>query len=109
MLSLSYTAFVTCFNFIGMWGVKVYQRRDLVEGITRAMIGYGQTNKFFSRDQEALEMFFWPTAKYDVVYITSSMFHSYSESVVDDDSINKCFLCFCIWPSDVRWLTILIR
>ena len=49
-----------------MWGAKLYQRRDLIEGLVRAMIVAGQDqNK--STDQNTQELILWPTAKYHVV------------------------------------------
>jgi hypothetical protein len=51
-----------------MWGVKLDQRRDLVQGLTRAMILAGQ-NQQKSTDQDLLDKIFWPSAQYDVVYI----------------------------------------
>ncbi|XP_046636974.1 uncharacterized protein LOC124315376 [Daphnia pulicaria] len=50
----------------GMWGVKLDQRRDLVQGLTRAMILAGQ-NQQKSTDQDLLDKIFWPSAQYDVM------------------------------------------
>ena len=49
-----------------MFGVKMHQRRDLVEGLTRAMIFSGQNQKR-GQDQSSLANIMWPIAKYDVV------------------------------------------
>jgi hypothetical protein len=52
-----------------MWGAKLHQRRDLVEGLTRAMILAGQ-NQQKSTDQVVLDKILWPSAQYDVVCVT---------------------------------------
>jgi hypothetical protein len=49
-----------------MWGVKVHQRRDLIEGLARALIVEGQ-DQYGSRDQASLHKILWPVAKFDVV------------------------------------------
>lgn len=49
-----------------MFGVKVHQRRDLIEGIVRALIVSGQ-NQGVLHDQASLDDILWPVAKYDVV------------------------------------------
>ncbi len=49
-----------------MFGVKVYQRRDLVEGLTRVLINFGQNQKY-DTDQILLSKIFWPSVKHDVV------------------------------------------
>lgn len=49
-----------------MWGAKTYQRRDLIEGLGRAMIVSGKNNYFF-HDQTTLDEILWPVAKFDVV------------------------------------------
>jgi hypothetical protein len=51
---------------VGMWGVKLHQRRDLIEGLTRAMILAGQDQQK-STDQTLLDKIVWPSAQYDVV------------------------------------------
>jgi hypothetical protein len=51
---------------VGMLGVKLHQRRDLIEGLTRAMILAGQDQKK-STDQTLLDKIVWPSAQYDVV------------------------------------------
>lgn len=51
-----------------MWGAKIYRRRDLIEGLARAMIEVGQDQSIRS-DQECLRMILWPSAKFDVVCI----------------------------------------
>ena len=48
-----------------MWGAKIHQRRDLVEGLTRALILAGQGSAVM--DQNSLSAIVWPVAKYDVV------------------------------------------
>lgn len=50
-----------------MWGAKLHKRRDLIQGVTRALIQAGQDTKF-ATDQWTLDNILWPTAKYDVVY-----------------------------------------
>jgi len=62
---------------IGMFGIKVAQRRDLVQGLARAMILSGQ-NRVHGQDQTSLDQILWPAAKLDVVYLlwtTYSKFH----------------------------------
>ena len=54
------------FNSQGMFGVKLHQRRDLVEGLARALILSGQ-NIIGHQDQASLDKIVWPVAKYDVV------------------------------------------
>lgn len=49
-----------------MFGVKLHQRRDLVEGLARALILSGQ-NLIGHQDQASLDRILWPVAKYDVV------------------------------------------
>ena len=49
-----------------MWGVKLDQHRDLVQGLTRAMILAGQ-NQDKGTDQSQLDKILWPSAQYDVV------------------------------------------
>ena len=49
-----------------MWGAKLYQRRDMIESIARAMILAGQ-DQAKPTDQIVLKTILWPTAKYDVV------------------------------------------
>ncbi|XP_046638258.1 uncharacterized protein LOC124316386 [Daphnia pulicaria] len=50
----------------GMFGVKLDQRRDLVEGLARALILSGQ-NIIGHQDQASLDRIVWPVAKYDVM------------------------------------------
>ncbi len=52
----------------GMFGVKVAQRRDLVQGLAKAMIISGQ-NRVHGQDQTSLEQILWPFAKLDVVHL----------------------------------------
>jgi len=49
-----------------MFGAKVYQRRDLIEGLTRVLISFGQNQKY-DTDQVLLSKIFWPSVKHDVV------------------------------------------
>lgn len=49
-----------------MWGAKLNQRRDLIEGLMRALVPAGQ-NQIAWQDQVTLDTILWPTAKYDVV------------------------------------------
>lgn len=49
-----------------MWGAKVYQRRDLIEGLMRALVLSGQDQVGW-KDQASLDMIVWPAAKFDVV------------------------------------------
>lgn len=49
-----------------MFGVKVKQRRDLLQGLARAMILSGQ-NSVGHQDQASLDQILWPAAKFDVV------------------------------------------
>lgn len=49
-----------------MWGAKIWQRRDLIEGLMRALIISGQ-QQVKSQDQFSLADIVWPIAKYDVV------------------------------------------
>ena len=51
-----------------MWGAKLHQRRDLIEGLMRALVLAGQ-NQIDSQDQASLDTIVWPAAKYDVVII----------------------------------------
>ena len=50
----------------GMFAVKVNQRRDLVQGLTRALITLGTGRQQFL-DQILLSKVFWPTVKDDAV------------------------------------------
>jgi hypothetical protein len=54
------------FFFAGMWGAKLNQRRDLIEGLMRALVLSGQ-NQIAWQDQTSLDTIVWPAAKYDVV------------------------------------------
>lgn len=49
-----------------MFGAKIHQRRDLIQGLTRTLIFSGQ-NQYVLHDQTALSEILWPIAKYDVV------------------------------------------
>ncbi len=49
-----------------MFGIKVHQRRDLIEGLARALMVSGQ-NQDSVHDQASLDQIVWPTAKHDVV------------------------------------------
>jgi hypothetical protein len=49
-----------------MFGVKLHERRDLIEGLARALILSGQ-NRVGHQDQASLDRILWPVAKYDVV------------------------------------------
>jgi hypothetical protein len=51
-----------------MWGVKLHQHRELVEGLTRAMIMAGQNEEKYT-DQTLLDKIVWPSAQYDVVRV----------------------------------------
>lgn len=55
-----------------MWGVKVNQRRDLIEGLGRALVLSGQ-NPNKGQDQIAMADILWPVAKYDVVSIKNEV------------------------------------
>ena len=55
-----------------MWGAKIWQRRDLVEGLMRALIVSGQ-QQLKSQDQFSLADIVWPIAKYDVVINMSEL------------------------------------
>ncbi|XP_046638270.1 uncharacterized protein LOC124316393 [Daphnia pulicaria] len=50
----------------GMWGAKLDQRRDLIEGLMRALVPAGQ-NQIAWQYQVTLDTILWPTAKYDVM------------------------------------------
>ncbi|XP_059352878.1 uncharacterized protein LOC130688600 [Daphnia carinata] len=50
----------------GMWGAKMFQRRDLIEGLMRAIIRTGQ-DQIKNTDQVLLNATVWPTAQYDVM------------------------------------------
>ncbi|KAI9562681.1 hypothetical protein GHT06_010135 [Daphnia sinensis] len=50
----------------GMWGAKLDQRRDLMEGLTRALIVAGQGGDKHT-DQNSLNNILWPTAQFDVM------------------------------------------
>lgn len=52
--------------FSGMFGIKLHQRRDLIQGLVRAMILSGQ-NQIGHQDQASLDNIMWPAAKFDVV------------------------------------------
>ncbi len=51
-----------------MWGAKIWQRRDLIEGLMRALVVSGQ-QQVKAQDQFSLADIVWPIAKYDVVNI----------------------------------------
>lgn len=74
---------------LGLFGVKVKQRRDLIEGLTRVLINFGQNQKY-DTDQIILSKVFWPSVKHDVVR-----------------SVEKNLqLCDQIFYGNSRWLTI---
>ncbi len=53
-----------------MWGAKLHKRRDLIEGLMRALVLAGQ-DQIGWQDQASLDRIVWPAAKYDVVrYMT---------------------------------------
>lgn len=56
-----------------MFGIKVHQRRDLIEGLARALMVSGQ-NQDSVQDQASLDQIVWPTAKYDVVRLSLGNF-----------------------------------
>jgi hypothetical protein len=49
-----------------MWGAKLYQRRSLIEELTRDLLLSGQ-DQYIDTDQQLLDRIFWPKAQYDVV------------------------------------------
>jgi hypothetical protein len=49
-----------------MFGVKVNQRRSLVQVLTRAMIWMG-TKEQYGEDQSLLKILYWPRVKLDAV------------------------------------------
>jgi hypothetical protein len=51
---------------LGMFGVKVFQERRLVQGLMRSMVTQG-TSHGFGFDQTMLAFLFWPTVKDDAV------------------------------------------
>ena len=53
-----------------MWGAKIKQRRDLIEGLMRALISASQ-DTYPLLDQATLDRILWPVAKYDVVSVIS--------------------------------------
>ena len=55
-----------------MWGAKIFQRRDLIEGLMRVVVVAGQDAHHF-RDQSTLDSIFWPVVRYDVVRNTKSL------------------------------------
>ncbi|XP_032790956.1 uncharacterized protein LOC116928016 isoform X1 [Daphnia magna] len=50
----------------GMWGAKLYQRRDLMVGMMRAIISAGQDQVKIT-DQVTLRNIVWPSAQYDAM------------------------------------------
>ncbi|XP_046452556.1 uncharacterized protein LOC124200379 isoform X2 [Daphnia pulex] len=50
----------------GMWGAKIYKRRDVIEGLMRDLLISGQ-DQYVGQDQSSLETIVWPTAKFDVL------------------------------------------
>lgn len=56
-----------------MWGAKIHQRRDLIQGLMRALVVAGQDDNK-STDQNALNNILWPTAQYDVVFTVHGHF-----------------------------------
>lgn len=65
------------FRFAGMWGAKLYQRRDLMEGIMRAIISAGQ-DQVKNTDQVSLRNIVWPSAQYDAVRLPQHIFDTHS-------------------------------
>jgi len=55
----------------GMWGAKLHKRRDLIEGLMRALVLSGQ-DQSGSQDQASLDRIVWPAAKFDVVSISNN-------------------------------------
>jgi hypothetical protein len=55
-----------------MWGAKVNQSRNLIEGVARTIISAGQ-DQVPHRDQQTLDAVLWPAAKFDVVRNVSSI------------------------------------
>ena len=51
-----------------MWGAKVNQSRNIIEGAARSMILAGQDDVRI-RDQATLADILWPAAKFDIVGI----------------------------------------
>lgn len=51
-----------------MFGVKNFQRRDLIDGLVRILVGEGQ-NQRYDTDQDLLAKIVWPVAKHDVVVV----------------------------------------
>ena len=49
-----------------MWGAKLHKRRDLIEGLMRALVLSGQEQSG-TQDQASLDRIVWPVAKFDVV------------------------------------------
>jgi hypothetical protein len=66
ILWVSNIPFDLMFRVAGMWGAKLIQRRDLIEGLMRALVLAGQ-NQIGWQDQASLDTIVWPAAKYDVV------------------------------------------
>ena len=52
----------------GMFGFKLQQRRNLVQGLVRSMILSGQ-NQIDYQDQASLDNIMWLAAKFDVVKV----------------------------------------
>ena len=63
-----------------MFGVKVHQRRDLIEGLTRVLINFGQNQKY-DADQILLSKIFWPSVRNDVVNMNAFTFLGTSKFV----------------------------
>ena len=61
-----------------MWGAKVNQSRNLIEGTAKAIISAGQDEISF-RDQRTLDDILWPAAKFDVV---RNVFFEYYELII---------------------------
>ena len=51
---------------LGIFGVKVYKERYLIQGLIRAMIQLG-TSEGYGLDQTLLTKLFWPVVKDDAV------------------------------------------
>ncbi len=84
-----------------MWGAKLIQRRDLIEGLMRALVLAGQ-NQIGWQDQASLDTIVWPAAKYDVVRL---IINSSCNNYLFKKSIS--FFILNIYLS--RWLTMLIN
>lgn len=63
-----------------MWGAKVYQRRDLIEGLMRALVLSGQDQVGW-KDQASLDMIVWPAAKFDVVSLKNEKNFTFTKTI----------------------------